>query len=117
MVPTSTAGQIKLVAELLLEKETINHDDLVSLIGARPFKAHKSYLEFISANEDAKQKMADADGEGREGSATAGGGGDADSAAASKPEGESAASKAGDSDSATQEKGGSSEGASGSKEP
>ncbi|CAM9577847.1 unnamed protein product, partial [Ectocarpus sp. 13 AM-2016] len=51
--------QIKLVAELLLEKETINHDDLVSLIGARPFKAHKSYLEFISANEDAKQKMAD----------------------------------------------------------
>lgn len=107
------------MAELLLEKETINHDDLVSLIGARPFKAHKSYLEFISANEDAKQKMADADGEGREGSATAdgGGGGDADSAAASKPEGESAASKAGDSDSPTQEKGGSSEGASGSKEP
>lgn len=110
-------NQIKLVAELLLEKETINHDDLVSLIGARPFKAHKSYLEFISANEDAKQKMADGasekDGEGE--SATAGGGGDA--------EGEgSAPSKAGDSGSATQEEeegagGSSSGGASGSKEP
>lgn len=51
-----------MVAELLLEKETINHDDLVTLIGARPFKAHKSYLEFISAQEDAKQKDTDAAG-------------------------------------------------------
>lgn len=124
-------NQIKLVAELLLEKETINHDDLVSLIGARPFKAHKSYLEFISANEDAKQKMADAgadtaDGKGGEESsataeaaAAAGGGGDA----ATKTEGGSAAGMAGDgSDSAaTQGKkgagGSSSKGASGSKEP
>lgn len=47
------------MAELLLDKETINHDDLVSLIGARPFKAHKTYLEFISANELAKKKAAE----------------------------------------------------------
>eukprot|EP00752_Nemacystus_decipiens_P013873 g12318.t1 len=113
--------QVKLVAELLLEKETINHDDLVSLIGARPFKAHKSYLEFISANEDAKQKMADAEKE--ESSSATDGDGDAESAAAAKKtEGESATGEAVDSDSATQEKGGgssssSSEGASGSKEP
>lgn len=59
------------MAELLLEKETINHDDLVSLIGARPFKAHKSYLEFISANEDAKQKMADSKDEAAAASASA----------------------------------------------
>lgn len=45
-----------MVAELLLDKETINHDDLVALIGSRPFKAHKTYLEFISANENAKKE-------------------------------------------------------------
>eukprot|EP00903_Cladosiphon_okamuranus_P017837 g16415.t1 len=97
--------QIKLVAELLLEKETINHDDLVSLIGARPFKAHKSYLEFISANEDAKQKMADsADVKDKDG--------DESSAAATEE------ATAGDGvDSATEEKKGSSEGAGGSIKP
>lgn len=71
------------MAELLLEKETINHDDLVSLIGARPFKGHKSYLEFISANEDAKQKDAaekeaekEKDEEGDKGSAESDSGAD-----------------------------------------
>lgn len=48
-----------MVAELLLEKETINHDDLVALIGSRPFAAHKNYLEFISAQEHGKKLDAD----------------------------------------------------------
>lgn len=84
------------MAELLLEKETINHDDLVSLIGARPFKAHKSYLEFISANEDAKQKMADSK-EGAEAGADATADADKnkdDDAAANQEEEGSAAAEA-----------------------
>jgi AFG3 family protein len=36
------------VAELLKEKETITHDDVVDLIGARPFAADKQYQEYIS---------------------------------------------------------------------
>lgn len=98
------------MAELLLEKETINHDDLVSLIGARPFKAHKSYLEFISANEEAKQKMAD----GKD---------DADAAAAAKAAadgGDDAAAGAGDGESSDSAKAGEKGGAAASgssKEP
>ncbi|CAN0269724.1 unnamed protein product, partial [Laminaria digitata] len=80
LVQDKKEQQIRMVAELLLEKETINHDDLVALIGARPFKAHKSYLEFISAQEDAKQKDADVDAAattegGAEAKATGDGGG------------------------------------------
>lgn len=100
------------MAELLLEKETINHDDLVTLIGARPFKAHKSYLEFISANEEAKQKMAD------------GGKDDADAATKAKAtdDGDDAAAATGDGDgdSSDSAKAGEKEGAaasSSSKEP
>ncbi|CAM9784448.1 unnamed protein product, partial [Choristocarpus tenellus] len=44
-------AQVEAVAELLLEKETVNHDDIVRLIGKRPFKAHKSYQEFVSNQE------------------------------------------------------------------
>ena len=32
----------------LLDKETINHDDIVSAIGHRPFEPNKQYAEFIS---------------------------------------------------------------------
>lgn len=35
------------VAELLMEKETINHDDIVDLIGARPFAGDKVYEDYI----------------------------------------------------------------------
>lgn len=41
--------QIKNIAELLLKKETINHDDIVTAIGPRPFVAHKEYAEFIES--------------------------------------------------------------------
>lgn len=105
------------MAELLLEKETINHDDLVSLIGARPFKGHKSYLEFISAQEDAKQKDAD---EAKEKEAS--GGGDGAEEDNKKAEGGGGGgvvegeSKAGN-ESATDEQDGAAAAGAGSKEP
>jgi AFG3 family protein len=45
------------VAKLLLEKETITHDDMVDLIGERPFKGDSQYEEYVSSR--ANQKMED----------------------------------------------------------
>ncbi|KAL3913082.1 MAG: hypothetical protein SGILL_006632 [Bacillariaceae sp.] len=39
---------VEKVAKCLLEKETITHDDVVDLIGDRPFKGDAQYEEFIS---------------------------------------------------------------------
>jgi AFG3 family protein len=39
--------QVAQVASMLLEKETITHDDVAELIGARPFQGDPAYLEFI----------------------------------------------------------------------
>jgi AFG3 family protein len=36
------------VAKLLIEKETITHDDMIDLIGDRPFEGDKQYKEYIS---------------------------------------------------------------------
>jgi AFG3 family protein len=36
------------VANMLLEKETITHDDVVAMIGDRPFEGDPAYKEFIS---------------------------------------------------------------------
>lgn len=47
-------AQVDSVAKLLLEKETITHDDMVDLIGARPFKADKQYEEYVSARNHRK---------------------------------------------------------------
>ena len=41
-------SEVTAIAEMLLEKETINHDDIVSAIGHRPFEPNKQYAEFIS---------------------------------------------------------------------
>ena len=41
------------VAKLLLERETITHDDIYDLVGPRPFAADKAYQEYVSAR---KQK-------------------------------------------------------------
>lgn len=104
--PVRTREQIQLVAELLLEKETINHDDLVSLIGPRPFKGHKTYLEFISANEQSKKQDAETNKEGdadadsaSEGDKVEGGGGEGDEG--KTPEAEAAAAAAATSAAAT----------------
>ena len=50
--------QVRLVAELLLEKETITHNDVTRLIGNRPYSAGKEYDEFVNSSDDfdAKEK-------------------------------------------------------------
>ena len=39
------------VGNLLLEKETISHDDVIELVGARPFAMDANYAEYISQKE------------------------------------------------------------------
>mmetsp|Transcript_7972 Transcript_7972/g.16617 ORF Transcript_7972/g.16617 Transcript_7972/m.16617 type:complete len:415 (-) Transcript_7972:1044-2288(-) len=53
--------QLEAVAKLLLEKETITHDDMVSTIGERPFQGDPQYQEYIkrkqmSVNDDENDK-------------------------------------------------------------
>lgn len=50
-------AQIEAIAELLLKKETINHDDIVGAIGPRPFQAHKEYAEFIESIKPVEQQQ------------------------------------------------------------
>ena len=38
---------LRAVAELLLEKETINVDDVINLVGPRPFKMPSAYADFL----------------------------------------------------------------------
>ena len=40
--------EVEQIANLLMEKETITHDDVVNLIGERPFTGDKQYQEFVS---------------------------------------------------------------------
>jgi len=42
--------QVRLIAELLIEKETISHMDVSKLIGPRPYSAGKEYEEFLNGN-------------------------------------------------------------------
>ena len=49
------------VAEMLLEKETINHSDIVKALGPRPFAGDDQYNEFVSATEDTKDESDAAD--------------------------------------------------------
>mmetsp|Transcript_26692 Transcript_26692/g.37503 ORF Transcript_26692/g.37503 Transcript_26692/m.37503 type:complete len:663 (+) Transcript_26692:72-2060(+) len=41
-------AELEKVALCLLEKETITHDDIVDLIGARPFQGDDAYNEYVS---------------------------------------------------------------------
>ena len=57
-------AQIEKMAELLLEKETINHDDIVRLIGHRPFETNPQYAEYVSAirkDEEEREKKPEDD--------------------------------------------------------
>ncbi|CAM9872975.1 unnamed protein product [Chrysoparadoxa australica] len=58
----SKKAQVEKVAESLLEKETINHDEIVELLGKRPF-THPSYEEFIQST---LEKVAGKDAAGKE---------------------------------------------------
>lgn len=53
---TEKKAQVEMVANLLLEKETITHDDLVDLIGARPFQGDSAYQEYVSGRGPMKKK-------------------------------------------------------------
>jgi AFG3 family protein len=64
----SKKGDVEKVAKLLLAKETITHDEVVDLIGARPFPGDSSYRDFISSRlrgtpTDGKTKPKDEEGE------------------------------------------------------
>jgi AFG3 family protein len=48
--------EVEKVAKLLLEKETITHDDMIDLIGERPFKADAQYQEYVSRRAEIKEK-------------------------------------------------------------
>mmetsp|Transcript_13459 Transcript_13459/g.20095 ORF Transcript_13459/g.20095 Transcript_13459/m.20095 type:complete len:627 (-) Transcript_13459:229-2109(-) len=48
----SKKDEVTRLANLLIKKETINHDDIVACLGQRPFSPHKQYAEFISSRYD-----------------------------------------------------------------
>jgi AFG3 family protein len=56
---TEKKAEMTKVAELLLEKETITHDEIISLIGDRPFPGSEEYQQFISRKKAMKQNEAD----------------------------------------------------------
>lgn len=52
---TEKKAEVEKVAQLLLEKETITHDDIVDLIGPRPY-VNEAYQEYVSKKHFKKQK-------------------------------------------------------------
>ena len=55
---------LEAVAELLLEKETINVDDVIRLVGPRPFDMPSSYADFLKrAWQDGAEELAKRDAE------------------------------------------------------
>ena len=44
--------QVRMVAEMLLEKETITNQDVAALIGKRPYGSNKEYEEYASSGWD-----------------------------------------------------------------
>jgi AFG3 family protein len=56
---TEKKDQVEAVANLLLAKETITHDDMIDIIGPRPFTGNEAYQEFVSKRYGDK-KFADA---------------------------------------------------------
>jgi AFG3 family protein len=40
--------EVEKVAKLLLDKETITHDDIIDLVGPRPFTGNEAYQEYVS---------------------------------------------------------------------
>ena len=55
-------SEVDKVANLLLDKETITHDDLVDLIGKRPFEGNSAYDEYVSSREAFSNKKKEAGG-------------------------------------------------------
>eukprot|EP00536_Pseudo-nitzschia_multiseries_P011433 jgi/Psemu1/320069/estExt_fgenesh1_pm.C_3880001 len=51
--------EVEKVAELLLERETITHDDMIDLIGERPFKGDAQYQEYVSRRSQVNEKTSE----------------------------------------------------------
>lgn len=56
--------EVQKIAELLLEKETITHDDMLDSIGPRPFEGDKQYQEYVSMRKQMKEETKPAEAEG-----------------------------------------------------
>mmetsp|Transcript_23490 Transcript_23490/g.56323 ORF Transcript_23490/g.56323 Transcript_23490/m.56323 type:complete len:707 (+) Transcript_23490:37-2157(+) len=54
---TEKKDQLKLLAERLLEKEILTHDDVVALLGPRPFEMNATYKEYIDTQHQWKSKL------------------------------------------------------------
>lgn len=48
--------ELGIVADMLLEKETITHEDILNIIGPRPFKGDKLYEDFLMTRRKDKSK-------------------------------------------------------------
>jgi AFG3 family protein len=55
--------QVRLVAELLLEKETITNSDVARLVGKRPFGTSKEYDDYVSFGWDTKVGKQEGEGD------------------------------------------------------
>jgi len=51
--------EVEKVAALLLEKETITHDDITAIVGPRPYKGDPAYEEFIKRRQKDKEEHAE----------------------------------------------------------
>jgi AFG3 family protein len=49
--------EVDKIAQLLLQKETITHDDIVDVIGERPFKGDEAYNDFVSKRKYDKDRQ------------------------------------------------------------
>jgi AFG3 family protein len=56
-------AEVEAVANLLLEKETVTHDDVYELVGARPFAGDKSYDEYVRRRPVVKEDKKDTEPE------------------------------------------------------
>ena len=75
---TEKKEDVEKVANLLLDKETITHDDIIDLVGARPF-SNEAYQEYVSKRfvkeEETSEEKEEADEEEEESNNTDGTGG------------------------------------------
>jgi AFG3 family protein len=57
---------VEKVAKLLLEKETITHDDVHDIVGPRPFQGDKQYEEFVSRRKEIREGVKKKEGPSKE---------------------------------------------------
>lgn len=81
---TEKKEEVEKIANLLLDKETITHDDVIDLVGPRPFTGNEAYQEFVSKRfvaakeevitdtDDVEEESESADGDNTSGGLTPG---------------------------------------------